>query len=248
MESLADRIALLRKVPLFAGLPDSELPSIAAALEPVRLDAGETLFRKGEVGDSLYVIARGSVRAHDGELTFDELGPGDVVGEVAVLDAAPRSASVTANEPSELLCLKQAPLYRLLADHPALARAVIVILSRHLRNRVSDRASDFAYIRQVHQIAAAAQALNEGHYAPASLAEVAGRDDPLGQLARTFQQMAAEVIARERSLRREVQQLRIEIDRGRQQHQVAEITASDYFRELQQRAAALRATFGDDED
>jgi DNA repair ATPase RecN len=122
------------------------------------------------------------------------------------------------------------------------------VLSKHLRSRVRDITEDYAYISQVQIIAAAAQAINAGTYMPASLNPVAQRDDALGQLARTFQQMAAEVIARERRLRREVQALRIEIDRSRQQSQVAEITDSEYFRQLQQRAAALRATFGDEED
>lgn len=220
---------------------------MAAALEPVRLAAGATLFHKGEVGDSMYVIAAGRVRAHDGELVFDELGPGDVVGELAVLDAAPRSASVTAVEASELLCLHQGPLYGLIGGHAGVARGVIETLARHLRNRVSDRVSDHAFIRQVLLVAAAAEALDKGSYAPGGIVEVTARDDALGELARTFERMAAEVIARERSLRREVQALRIEIDRARQQHQVAEITESDYFRELQQRAAALRATLRDDE-
>jgi CRP-like cAMP-binding protein len=248
LDSLAERVNLLRGVRFFTGAPEEALPTVAEALEPVRLAAGEVLFHKGDVGDSMYVIAGGRLRAHDGELTFNELGPGDVVGEMAVLDAAPRSASVTAVEPTELLCLHQGPLYELIGSHAGVARGVIQILARHLRNRVSDMANDFAYIRQVLQVAAAAQALNDGRYSAESIAEVAGRDDALGELARTFQHMAAELIARERSLRREVQQLRIEIDRGRQQHQVAEITTSDYFRQLQQRAADLRANMGADDE
>ncbi len=248
MDSLTERVTLLRGVRFFAGAPEAALPSVAAALEPVRLQAEQRLFCKGEAGDSLYVIVAGRVCVHDGELVFNELGPGDVVGEMAVLDSEPRSASVTALEATELLCLRQGPLYELIASHSSVARGVIGTLSRHLRNRVSDKVQDYAYIRQVHMIARAAEALNTGAYTPESIAEVTKRDDALGQLARTFQQMADEVIARERSLRREVQALRIEIDRSRQQHQVSEITTSDYFRGLQQRAEALRATFGQDED
>lgn len=247
MNSIDQRVALLRAVRFFASAPAEALPAVAAALEPLSLAAGATLFHKGEVGDSMYVIVTGRVRVHDGELVFNELGPGDVVGEMAVLDAEPRSASVTALEPAELLCLHQEPLYALIGSHSGVARGVIQILTRHLRNRVNDLVSDYAYISQVHTIAAAAKALNEGGYTPAALASVAGRDDALGQLARTFQQMASVVIAREQSLRREVQALRIEIDRGRQEHQVAAITASDYFRDLQRRAADLRATFREEE-
>lgn len=248
MDSLSDRVRLLQVMRFFAGAHEAALPVVAAALEPIRLEAGQVLFQKGDVGDSLYVIVEGRVRIHDGELTFNELGLGDVVGEMAVLDEAPRSASVTALEVTELLRLRQETLYNLIENHVGVARGIIQVLTRHLRNRVSDVAEDYAYISQVHIIAAAAQAIHDGSYTPASLAEVARRDDALGQLARTFQQMAAEVIARERSLRREVQALRIEIDRSRQRHQVAEITESDYFRQLQQRAEALRAAFGESEE
>lgn len=246
MGSLDERIALLRGVRFFAGAPDSALSTVAEAVVPVVLEAGASLFHKGDVGDSLYVITTGRVRVHDGELTFNELGPGAVVGEMAVLDAEPRSASVTAVEATALLCLHQGPLYALIGAHVGVARGVIGVLCRHLRDRVSDLASDYAYLRQVRLIASAAQAIEDGSYEPETIAEVTQRDDALGQLARVFQHMADEVIARELRLQREVRELRIEIDRARQRDQVAEITDSSYFRELQQRAEALRATFGDD--
>lgn len=248
MDHLEERLALLRRVRFFTGAPEDALPAVAAALDMVRVAPGATLFHKGDVGDSLYVIASGRVRVHDGDLVYNELGAGDVVGEMAVLDAEPRSASVTALEETELLCLHQEPLYALIGTHSGVARGIIQILTRHLRNRVNDLAEDYAYIRQVRLIAAAAQAIEDGSYTPERIAEVALRDDALGQLARVFQHMAGEVIARERRLRREVQELRIEIDRTRQRDQVAEITDSDYFRQLQRRAETLRSTFSDDED
>jgi CRP-like cAMP-binding protein len=243
---MVERVRLLHAVRFFAGAPDTALPIVAEVMDPVSLAAGQLLFSKGDVGDSMYVVATGRLRIHDGDLIFNELGPGDVVGEMSVLDAEPRSASVTAVEATELFCLNQKTLYKLLEVHVSVAHGIIHILTRHLRQRVSDVAEDYAYIREVQIIAAAAQAIHDGTYEPGSLHEVAERSDALGQLARTFQQMADEVIARERSLRREVKALRIEIDRARQKAQVAEITDSDYFRQLQRRAEALRAAFNDD--
>ena len=67
------------------------------------------------------------------------------------------------------------------------------------------------------------------------------RRDELGQLARVFLQMAREVYAREERLLQQVQALRIEIDQTKRARQVAEITETDYFQQLQQRAKALRA-------
>jgi CRP-like cAMP-binding protein len=195
----------------------------------------------------MYVIAAGRLMAHDGELVFNHLGPGDVVGELAALDAEQRSASVTAVEDAALLRLAQGPLFELLMAHADVAHGVIAVLCRHLRARVADVASDYAYLRVVGQITAAAQAMEQGSYRPGQLDEVARRDDALGGLARVFQHMAAEVEARERRLRAQVQELRIEIDRARQERQVSAITGSDYFRRLQERAATLRASL-DDED
>ena len=96
------------------------------------------------------------------------------------------------------------------------------------------------YVEQVNQVTAAASALETGTFTPDSLDQVGTRSDALGQLARVFQGMAKEVAAREQRLRREVQQLRIEIDEARATRQIQEITESDYFQRLQQKVDELR--------
>jgi DNA repair ATPase RecN len=73
------------------------------------------------------------------------------------------------------------------------------------------------------------------------LTAVATRGDALGQLARVFQRMAGEVYAREERLRQQVQELRIQIDESKKAREVAEITETDYFRTLQEKARQLRA-------
>jgi two-component system, cell cycle response regulator len=97
------------------------------------------------------------------------------------------------------------------------------------------------YIEQVGHVVEAAIAFENAAFAPESLDAVAARDDALGQLARVFLRMAREVSARERALKQEVHQLRIEIDAGRAATQVAEITGTDYFQDLQRKANELRA-------
>ena len=77
-------------------------------------------------------------------------------------------------------------------------------------------------------------------YEPEHLDVVASRADELGQLARVFQRAIREVYTRERQLKQEVAELRIEIDSARQAKQVAEVTETDYFRELRRRAKDLR--------
>lgn len=87
----------------------------------------------------------------------------------------------------------------------------------------------------------AAEAVEAGTCDPASLEGVALRQDKLGQLARVFQNMAREVQLREQRLKAQVQELSIEIDRSREARQVAEITETDYFQQLQAKARTLRA-------
>jgi hypothetical protein len=99
-------------------------------------------------------------------------------------------------------------------------------------------------LRNVALVTAAATAVEVGGFDPASLDEVAGCTDALGQLARVFRRMAREVEAREARLRREVHELRIEIDEVRQSRKVAEITESAYFQHLRGQASDLRKIMG----
>ena len=99
---------------------------------------------------------------------------------------------------------------------------------------------ELEYLEQVNHVIEAAAAVEGGMFELDSLDTVAGREDALGQLARVFQNMARQVYAREQSLRQQVQQLRVEIDEVKKAHQVAEITETDYFRELRDRAERMR--------
>jgi HAMP domain-containing protein len=97
--------------------------------------------------------------------------------------------------------------------------------------------------RPVIRVARASQALEGGTYDPGMLDEVTRRRDEIGHLARVFQRMASEVYAREQRLKREVQQLRIEIDETKKTSEVKEITETEYFHDLRARARSLRARF-----
>lgn len=101
---------------------------------------------------------------------------------------------------------------------------------------------ELEYLEQVSRVTGAAAALEAGTEDLGDLASVAARDDALGVLARRFESMAREVLAREARLREQVRELRIEIDQTRQARQVAEITDTDFFRDLRGRATELRRT------
>jgi CheY-like chemotaxis protein len=102
------------------------------------------------------------------------------------------------------------------------------------------RDQELEYLRNVATLTAAAGAVEKGEFDLKGLDEVARRPDALGQLARMFQSMAREVAAREERLRQQMQQLRVEIDDARKAKQVAEITGTDYFQDLQSKARSLR--------
>ena len=104
---------------------------------------------------------------------------------------------------------------------------------------------ELEYLEQVGRVTAAAAAVEEGLFDLDELDEPARRSDALGQLARVFQRMAREVRAREERLQQQVTELRIEIDEARQAAKVAEVTETEYFKELRAQAADLRRTMDD---
>ncbi len=106
------------------------------------------------------------------------------------------------------------------------------------KKRLRDQEVD--YLRNVSRVTEAAAAVEAQTFDPQALADVADRTDALGQLARVFSRMASEIYAREQNLKRQVQELRIELDEARQARQVAEITDSEYFQQLESKAQDLR--------
>jgi len=110
------------------------------------------------------------------------------------------------------------------------------------------RDAEVEYLRNVDRVTAAAASVEAGEFDPRAIEQVAGRTDELGRLARVFGRMAREVRAREQRLKQEVRQLRIEIDETRTARQVAEITETDYFKDLQKKADRLRLRADDTVD
>lgn len=135
MLSTLERVLILKHAAIFGSIPDNVLAAVAATVEEVELEAGDQLFAKGDLGKEMYIIVSGCVRIHDGAQTLTVLGAYDVFGEMALLDAEPRSASATAAEETSLLRLRQDVFFELMADHAAIARGVILVLSQRLRAR-----------------------------------------------------------------------------------------------------------------
>jgi CRP-like cAMP-binding protein len=128
-----EKVAILKSINIFAETPDYVLASVAAITDELDALPGETLIREGEYGDCMYIIVDGQVRVHRGEHTVLTLGPGKSVGELAVLDPEPRSASVTAIADTHLFRIERDAFDEVMADRPEIARGVIQALCQRLR-------------------------------------------------------------------------------------------------------------------
>jgi CRP/FNR family cyclic AMP-dependent transcriptional regulator len=141
-----DRRELLGSVSIFSSLEDKELDLLLRATTTKRLEAKEMLFRKGDPGNQLYGILSGSLKVmvtgSDGkDVIFTLLGPGKIIGEIALLDAEARSASAVAVERTELLTLHRRELIPFLEGHPHAAVGLAGVLAAMVR-RLSERAED----------------------------------------------------------------------------------------------------------
>ena len=145
-----DFAALLRLNPLFAGLDGEAIARIAALCTRRQLAAGEVLFVKGDEGDALYGIRRGQIRIATGteagkRLTLNVLGPGDLLGEIALLDGRPRTADAIAAEPTELFMVRRQDFLRLLEREPRIAVHLIELLCERVR-WISERMEETALL------------------------------------------------------------------------------------------------------
>ncbi|HSK93648.1 MAG TPA: Crp/Fnr family transcriptional regulator [Candidatus Angelobacter sp.] len=128
----------LRGCALFAHVDDDGLGAIAAQMRRRRFRRGEVIFHQGDLGDSLHVLASGSVKivlpSPEGEeAIIASLQPGEFFGELALLDDAPRSTTASAVEASETLSLSREHFLRLLSDDPTIVRALLKALAGELR-------------------------------------------------------------------------------------------------------------------
>jgi NTE family protein len=133
-ESTADFLA---KVPIFAPLPDGIRETLAARARPIRVRAGQWLFREGDPADSLFVIRAGKLEVvSEGaeERILRDLGRGSALGELALLTSSRRSASVRAARDSDLISVAREDFERLLSEAPELSLALARVLGSQLQD------------------------------------------------------------------------------------------------------------------
>ena len=105
----------------------------------VRLEAGQVLFKNGDLGGSMYIVQSGTLRIRSGSVIYEDVGPGGMVGEMGIVETTmPRSAMVYALTPAELVEVDQERFLVLVDETPSFALTVMRVLSRRLR-RMDDR-------------------------------------------------------------------------------------------------------------
>jgi CRP/FNR family transcriptional regulator len=137
-EEAKSAVELLKSVTLFADLEQGELERFSQVAVPRSFPAGTRVFHEGDNSDACYIVREGSFRVtrehSDGRaITLATLGPGEIFGELAMLDGDNRSASAEALSDGELLALPANDVRSLLARHPEIALKLVAGLVRRLR-------------------------------------------------------------------------------------------------------------------
>ena len=133
MISTVEKVLFLKGVDLFQGIPGEELSHIAQITDEVEYSPEQEIFGEGDQGDAMYLIVDGTVKVHSGEQVFAELGMKQCFGEMAILDAEPRSASITSLSDLTLLKIQREDFHEILAEKPEISLGIIQVLTGRLR-------------------------------------------------------------------------------------------------------------------
>jgi CRP/FNR family transcriptional regulator len=194
-------LALLRSVPLFSGLEESELERFSRVAVPRSFPAATRVFHEGDHSDACYIVRTGSFRVtrehSDGRaITLATLGPGEVFGELAMLDGEVRSASVEALVDGELLALPAGEVRALLSRHPDTTVKLIEALVRRLR-AANERISRQSFQTVPSRVAGVLAQLvaEEGHSGSEGEVTIRMNQADLAQLAGTSRESVSRFLA-----------------------------------------------------
>ena len=134
--SIAEEVACLRKIPLFANVETAKLKLLAFTSERVAYKPGEALFHQDEMGTCAFIILSGRatvvVLTPTGPVAVATLGPSEIVGEIAILCDVPRTASVVAVSELEALCVPKEHFFQMVTEFPQMAVEIMRVLAQRL--------------------------------------------------------------------------------------------------------------------
>jgi CRP-like cAMP-binding protein len=237
-------VSYLERQPLFHGAPATVLNKLAAKMQIRKLGKGDLLARQGDASESLFIIRTGWVKIvaegpQGEEVVLNQCGPGQIVGEMSLIDQKPRSNSMIAVSPCEIIEIKYESVLAALNEFPMLALAFLRDMSDRLRfanayieetiiwsQHIAAGNYDFVQ-KRVEETKSTIVSTDLTYQARASA------------FLSAFFKMVEGVRQREERLKQQVQQLTIEIDEAKRQKAVKELTETEFFENLQ--AAAQRA-------
>ena len=133
--SAQERVLLLKGTALFAETPENVLGTIVPIMREISYAAGAQIFAKGMLGTSLFLVCEGEVDIFNGEQQLTTFRKGDFFGELALLDAEPRSATAVARGPVVALRLDQEEFFEMMEDCPEVLRNILRVLCQRLRRQ-----------------------------------------------------------------------------------------------------------------
>jgi CRP-like cAMP-binding protein len=131
--AMDEKVALLRSVPLFADLDERSLQAVATLAREREAAAGEVLMREGEPADAFLVIVEGTVRVEQSGQAVRSMMSGGFLGEIALVDDGPRTATATCLTGCRLLALGRFEFERLLATFPEVRTKILAAIARRTR-------------------------------------------------------------------------------------------------------------------
>src|SRR5437588_9262348 len=164
---VSSKLSVLRKHPIFCDLEPEALDQLCRYAKHITLKRGASIFCKGDPGNSLFAVISGTVKisssSPDGRnAILNLIGPGEIFGEIAVLDGAPRSADATANTNCELYIIDRRDFLPFVRSQPALAMKFIELLCTRLR-WTSDQVEEVILQDMPGRLASALLRLTEKH-------------------------------------------------------------------------------------
>jgi CRP/FNR family transcriptional regulator, cyclic AMP receptor protein len=131
---IIERVAALNRAAIFADLHDHALAEIAQIVEEVTFEAGEVVIQQGQEETWMFVLVDGRLRVDVGGVEVSRHASGAIVGELAILDPAPRAATVIALEPCLLFRIGQQPFREVMQEQPEVMAALLTMLTRLIRS------------------------------------------------------------------------------------------------------------------
>lgn len=237
---IGDVLQKIRETDFFKELSSDASAAVAEKAAMRKFAPNEAMMRKGDPADSFFVILDGHLKivttdAKGDEIIINKVGPGESIGELALVDDRPRSAGAVALDEVEALELTKDAFFDLLNHRLDVSLGIMRGFSNRLRfsttyiEKVIDwsqktAAGDYSFLEQT-------QPVNN----------TSGTDDAkAAQLLSAFYSMVSSVKAREENLKQELERLTFEIDQERRKREFEEITGTEFYAKLKEQAKELR--------